>query len=65
MERAGDPDDRRAKVIRLTDLGADAQSVGREIFAELERDWAARFGAERIAGMRELLEEMTADEPAG
>jgi DNA-binding MarR family transcriptional regulator len=64
VERATDPEDRRAKVIKLTDLGADAQKVGREIFAELERDWADRFGADRIAAMRELLEEMTA-EPAG
>ena len=64
VERATDPEDRRAKVIKLTDLGADAQKVGREIFAELERDWAERFGADRIAALRELLEEMTA-EPAG
>ena len=64
VERAPDPEDRRAKVIKLTDLGADAQKVGREIFAEMERDWAERFGAHRVAAMRELLEEMTAADPA-
>ena len=60
VERAADPEDGRAKVIRLTDLGADAQRAGLAIFAEMEREWEERYGAERVAGMRELLEEMAA-----
>jgi DNA-binding MarR family transcriptional regulator len=58
VERTDDPDDRRAKVIRLTDLGADAQRAGLAIFAEMEREWAERYGAERVAVVRELLEEI-------
>ena len=65
VERGPDPDDGRAKVIRLTDLGAEAQTVAVGIFEEIERSWAERFGAQRVEAMRALLEEMTADEPAG
>ena len=31
-----------------------------EIFADIERDFAERYGAERVALMRELLEEIAA-----
>ena len=65
VERAPDPEDGRAKLIKLTERGADALETGRAIFREMERDWAERFGAERVAAMRELLEALTAREPAG
>jgi len=57
VERAPDPADRRAKVIKLTGTGAEAQRTAIEIFADMERNWAERFGAERVAAMRSLLEE--------
>jgi DNA-binding MarR family transcriptional regulator len=60
VERAPDPLDGRAKVIRLTALGADAQRTALGIFAEMERAWEERYGPERIAAMRELLEEIAA-----
>ena len=60
VERAPDPNDGRAKLIKLTELGGEAQKVALEIFADMERAWAERFGAERIAAQRELLEDMTA-----
>jgi DNA-binding MarR family transcriptional regulator len=62
VERIPDPEDRRAKLIRLTDRGAEAQGIGFGLFAELEQHWAERYGAERIAALRELLEEITAAE---
>jgi DNA-binding MarR family transcriptional regulator len=68
VERAPDPADGRAKVIKLTALGADAQNVAREIFAELEREWEERYGAEKVALLRELVEEISSDcrsSPAG
>jgi DNA-binding MarR family transcriptional regulator len=61
VERALDPDDRRAKVIRLTELGADAHRAALGIFAEIEEGWAERYGAERMAELRDLLEEIAAD----
>ena len=64
VERAPDPEDGRAKLIKLTERGADALETGRAIFREMERDWGERLGAERVAVMRELLEELTARETA-
>jgi DNA-binding MarR family transcriptional regulator len=60
VERAQDPQDGRAKVIRLTERGADAHRTALKIFADLERDLAERYGAERVATMRKLLEEIAA-----
>jgi DNA-binding MarR family transcriptional regulator len=61
VERAPDPGDGRAKLIKLTERGAQARETAVEIFAEIEREWAERYGTERVAAMRELLEEMSAD----
>jgi DNA-binding MarR family transcriptional regulator len=56
------PDDRRAKLICLTERGEAAQAHGRKLFAKVEKRWAQRYGAERIAALRELLEEIAASE---
>jgi DNA-binding MarR family transcriptional regulator len=56
LERVPDPADGRAKIIRLTGRGLDGMTAARRIFADLEREWAARFGEERIAQLRETLE---------
>src|SRR5882757_5892496 len=58
LERYPDPTDRRAKLIRLTEMGLGAQRIGFSLFAELEEDWAEAFGADRIAALRSLLEEV-------
>jgi DNA-binding MarR family transcriptional regulator len=60
LERIPDPADKRAKLICLTDKGEQAQEVGYRLFGEIEARWAERFGAERVEGMRELLEEVVA-----
>jgi DNA-binding MarR family transcriptional regulator len=60
VERAQDPQDGRAKVIRLTELGADAHRTALGIFADIEQDWCDRYGAERVETMRRLLEEIAA-----
>ena len=64
VERAPDPGDRRAKLIQLTDRGADAQAAAMRIFADIECRWAERYGKERIAALREMLEEIVAAERA-
>jgi DNA-binding MarR family transcriptional regulator len=61
-ERVPDPADRRAKLIQLTERGREAQEVGFALFAELEQRWAERFGAEQVAVLREVLEEIAAAE---
>jgi DNA-binding MarR family transcriptional regulator len=60
-KRIPDPDDRRAKLICLTEKGERAQAHGRRLFDKVEKRWAQRYGAERIAGLRGLMEEIAAD----
>ena len=55
-ERVPDPDDGRAKIIRLTDRGMEACLTGRRLFAEIEQEWAEEFGEERLAALREVAE---------
>lgn len=62
VERIPDPLDKRAKLIRLTTRGAEAQKVGFALLAEIEDRWAARYGPDRIAALRETLEALTAGE---
>jgi DNA-binding MarR family transcriptional regulator len=62
VERIPDPDDRRAKLIRLTDRGAKAQRMGRRLLAEIESRWQERFGARRVAELRKTLEQIVAEE---
>jgi len=59
-ERVPDPSDGRAKLVRLTDGGAAAQALGRAILDEIEQRWAEQVGEERVAAMREALEEIHA-----
>ncbi len=62
VERTPDPADKRAKLICLTDRGREAQATGFALFAEVERRWIERYGAERWQEMRSLLEEIVATE---
>lgn len=62
VRRAPDPDDRRAKLVRLTERGEAAQAYGFHLLAEIEKRWGERYGAERIAGLRAMLEEIAAVE---
>ena len=64
VERTPDPADKRAKLITLTDRGREAQATGFALFADVERRWIERYGAERWEAMRDLLEEIvTAEAP--
>jgi DNA-binding MarR family transcriptional regulator len=60
VERVPDPDDGRAKIIKLTERGREACLTGRRMFAEIEREWAERYGEERVAALREAAEEIAA-----
>jgi len=61
VERVPDPSDGRAKIIRLTARGREAQALGWRLIDEIEHEWAERFGAGRIAALRETLEAVTAE----
>ncbi len=64
VERAPDPQDGRAKLIRLTPEGRRSHAAALRIMGEIEAEWAERFGAARMTAVRELLEEVTARAPA-
>jgi DNA-binding MarR family transcriptional regulator len=61
VERVPDPNDGRAKIIRLTAHGRKAFGIGRQLIDDIERDWAERYGEERVAVLREALEAVTAE----
>jgi DNA-binding MarR family transcriptional regulator len=62
VERFPDPADRRAKLIRLTKKGEKAQAIGLDLFASLEKRLAKRYGRDRVADLRALLEEVVTTE---
>jgi DNA-binding MarR family transcriptional regulator len=62
VKRIPDPEDKRAKLICLTERGERAQATGLALFAKVEKQWAERYGAKRMAQLRELLEEIAANE---
>jgi DNA-binding MarR family transcriptional regulator len=61
-QRVPDPEDRRAKLICLTERGEQAQAVGFGLLAEVEKRWIERYGRDKIARLRETLEEIAANE---
>jgi DNA-binding MarR family transcriptional regulator len=61
-KRVPDPADRRAKLICLTERGKEAQAHGFGLFAEVEERWMERYGRDKIAQLRETLEEIAATE---
>jgi DNA-binding MarR family transcriptional regulator len=62
VERIPDPEDRRAKLICLTDRGIEAQRVGFGLLGEIEDRWTERFGAARVKELRALLEEAVSED---
>jgi DNA-binding MarR family transcriptional regulator len=64
VERVPDPEDGRAKIIRLTPHGADALAAAEEIFADIEARFAAEVGPERFDEFRETLTRLAALAPA-
>jgi DNA-binding MarR family transcriptional regulator len=62
LERVPDPTDGRAKIIRLTDRGRAAQTLGRALIDQIEFEWAERLGVERVAALLNALETITAEQ---
>jgi DNA-binding MarR family transcriptional regulator len=56
VERVPDPEDGRAKIIRLTTKGREVYLTGWRLNKEFEEEWATRFGKDRVAALREALE---------
>lgn len=60
VERTADPDDRRAKIIQLTERGRKGQVAAARILRDIEHRWARHFGLDRITTLRRTLEEIIA-----
>ena len=59
VERIPDPEDKRAKLVRLTPRGKEAQDAARAIFADIEADLGERIGKKKVADLRAALEELS------
>jgi DNA-binding MarR family transcriptional regulator len=60
VQRAPDPTDQRAKVVRLTPRGWMAGGTIRAAVRDVEADWARRVGAARIEHLRAILRDLVA-----
>lgn len=58
LERRADPDDRRAKLVCLTERGWDAIREGRRLIASIERDWAKALGDRDFQELRQELQRL-------
>jgi DNA-binding MarR family transcriptional regulator len=64
VERVPDPKDGRAKIIRLSPRGWEAQAAALRIFADIERRWTREVGVEPVTELRETIEAILAGERA-
>lgn len=59
VKMTSDPDDGRAKVVRLTNRGRHARAVAAPLFAHIERTWTRRLGRREMESLRASLEAVT------
>lgn len=59
VRRDPDPNDGRAKVVRLTARGRRASTIGVRAVADTERAWGTLLGHHRVAELRRTLEEIS------
>jgi DNA-binding MarR family transcriptional regulator len=60
VERVSDPDDGRARLVRLTARGEQAIPVARAEEQRIEREWEEYLGPRRMAQLRDALERLRA-----
>jgi DNA-binding MarR family transcriptional regulator len=60
VERIDDPDDGRAKRVRLTRRGRDVGAILRTHVRRVEDDWAGRVGRGRLESTRQTLRDLVA-----
>jgi DNA-binding MarR family transcriptional regulator len=58
VERVPDPSDRRAKLIRPTELGAAFMQTAYDALAEIEAEWRKALGPEALRRLRDSLAEV-------
>lgn len=63
VERLPDPDDGRARIVKLTPRGRDASRAAREAFAALEAAWETKLGPRRVNQLRQALDDLASLRP--
>ncbi len=58
LERKPHPDDGRGRIVRLTSRGNRLQRTAVRVGHEVEAAWAAEIGSQRIATLKQTLEQM-------
>jgi DNA-binding MarR family transcriptional regulator len=58
VEVVPDPDDRRAKIVRVTERGRTVQGLLMANSRRAEKEWASLIGAEEMETLRSLLERL-------
>lgn len=59
VERVPDPNDGRAKIVRLTERGWAVDRAAREIGGQVESEWARSLGEERVHQLRQTLVDLS------
>lgn len=55
VERAPDPTDARARLVRVSERGARSIPIAAAVVAEVEAEWEAHLGKQRARQLREAL----------
>ncbi|MCD2187405.1 MarR family winged helix-turn-helix transcriptional regulator [Actinomycetospora soli] len=55
VHRVPDPDDGRARLVRVGERGALAVEAAAVVVARIEAEWTAHLGARRMAQLRQIL----------
>jgi DNA-binding MarR family transcriptional regulator len=58
VERVPDPADARARLVRIAPRGTAALPVAAAIVAEVEAEWTAHLGRQRMGQLRRALEQL-------
>lgn len=59
LERIPDPNDRRGRIVTLTESGRLAAAAAAEAFADIETSWRDHLGEDRMSQLRHMLADLT------
>jgi DNA-binding MarR family transcriptional regulator len=58
VHRVRDPDDHRARLVRISERGARSVEAASAAVAQVESEWEAHLGARRMAALRRILTDL-------
>ena len=58
VERVPDPEDGRARLVRISERGARSVAASRHVVQQVEAEWASHLGADRMAQLRDILTDL-------